>query len=126
MSCAWSDFVPVTSRFEFTHKSSFVNRSVGNVQLNWPKLFQAFSVNFTLIFFHESGFLLRMALGLEGTMSFIAGTTHLHRITVRHRQLHFLMVFASLHNYTVLRLVYITIVLTVIILLTVTHNVNGL
>ena len=25
----------------------------GNVQLNWPKLFQAFSVNFTLIFFHE-------------------------------------------------------------------------
>ena len=22
-----------------------------NVQLNWPKLFQAFSVNFTLIFF---------------------------------------------------------------------------
>ena len=24
-----------------------------NVQLYWPKLFQAFSVNFTLIFFHE-------------------------------------------------------------------------
>ena len=25
----------------------------GNVQLNWPKLFQAFPVNFTLISFHE-------------------------------------------------------------------------
>ena len=25
----------------------------GNVKLPWPKLFQAFSVKFTLIFFHE-------------------------------------------------------------------------
>ena len=29
------------------------NRRLGNVQLNWPKLFQAFSVNFTLIVFYE-------------------------------------------------------------------------
>ena len=26
---------------------------IGNVELNWPKLFQAFSVKFTLIFYHE-------------------------------------------------------------------------
>ena len=24
-----------------------------NVELNWPKLFQAFSVKFTLMFYHE-------------------------------------------------------------------------
>ena len=26
---------------------------IGNVQFNWPKLFQAFSIKFTLILFHE-------------------------------------------------------------------------
>ena len=26
---------------------------MGNVELNWPKLFQAFSVKLTLIFYHE-------------------------------------------------------------------------
>ena len=34
----------------FTH----FNGSLGNVvKLNWPKLFQAFSVKFTVIIFHE-------------------------------------------------------------------------
>ena len=28
-------------------------RKNGNVQFNWPKLFQAFSVKFTVIFFHK-------------------------------------------------------------------------
>ena len=28
-------------------------KNAGNVQDNWPKLFQAFSVKFTLHFFHE-------------------------------------------------------------------------
>ena len=31
-------------------------RFFGNVQFNWPKLFQAFSAKFTLIFFHECSF----------------------------------------------------------------------
>ena len=43
------------------------------------------------------GFLLRISLA--GTVAFIAGTTRPHRITMRH---FFLMVFASLHNRTVL------------------------
>ena len=49
-----------------------------------------------------SGFWLRMALA--GTMTFIAGTTCPHRITVRYRQMHFLMVFVSLHNYIMIGL----------------------
>ena len=36
-----------------TCRCSLTCINLGNVQLNWPKLFQAFSVNFTLIFFHE-------------------------------------------------------------------------
>ena len=35
------------------HRLPVPRSQPGNVQLNWPKLFQAFSVNFTLIFFHE-------------------------------------------------------------------------
>ena len=28
-------------------------KQLGNVEFNWPKLFQGFSVKFTLIVFHE-------------------------------------------------------------------------
>ena len=30
-----------------------ISTNLGNVELNWPKLFQAFSVKFTLLFCHE-------------------------------------------------------------------------
>ena len=32
---------------------NYFRDSFGNVELNWPKLFQAFSVKFILIFYHE-------------------------------------------------------------------------
>ena len=48
----------ISNPFEVTERKTLavkniVDKNKGNVELNWPKLFQAFSVKFTLIFYHE-------------------------------------------------------------------------
>ena len=51
--CLLSCRLPSCRRRPFAPVVHVLDRKLGNVQFNWPKLFQAFSVILSLIFFHK-------------------------------------------------------------------------